>query len=76
MLVAKEETTLLCVHNTDYEIQVPAGTVAFPVQYNNIWQKYIKLNDMIGEILVYNPKFEFECIYVGRISDFKVVDDE
>ena len=78
LLQANQTTTLVCVGNTDYEMEWNSDDLVFQVFSDKYWNEAIEqgymTHDLVPEILVYSRKFDFETIYIARAEDFDEVE--
>jgi hypothetical protein len=75
LLVRNKPTTLICTGNPDHEISWDSDDIVFLVEADKKMRSYLEyvgmpLNDIIGEIIVWSRKFDFQTTYVGRKEDF------
>lgn len=64
---------LECIHNRDYTITWDSDDIVFVIDSPKVLE-LANINKHAKEFVVYNPRFEFQCPYVGYETDWHIFD--
>lgn len=73
LAIRKHAATLECIHNREHEIVWDEDTMVFVVDNGKVTD-LANISQAAGEIVLYSPRFEFQCAYVGYRSDWNIFD--